>query len=98
MHSGLLNQVKLAAVHTHPNSNEVICELTGSGQRYCGDRRLDIDAWDVLLAPCGVHHSTGGSRDPDTGRGGGIGFASPPQLDLYLRIHYYKDGKFEVPS
>ena len=97
MHSGLLDQGKQAAVHTHPDSDEVICELVGSGQHYCGDRWLDIDAWDVVLARWGVRHSTGGSRDPAAGRGGGIGFASPPQLDLYLRTPYYEDGKFEEP-
>ena len=26
------------------------------------------------------------------------GFASPPQLDLYLRTPYYKDGKYQTPA
>jgi quercetin dioxygenase-like cupin family protein len=97
MHSGLLPPGQLAAVHTHPDSDEAICSFFGPATNYCGDRWLDGEDWDVVLAPCGVHHSTGGSRAPNAGRGGGIGFASPPQLDLYLRTSHYKDGKFVEP-
>ena len=52
--------------------------------------------FDCMLAPCGVFHSVGGSQQL-AGRGFGLGFASPPQLDLYLRTPYYKDGQFDAP-
>jgi len=44
IHSGYLDHGKLAAVHTHPDSDEAICELIRSGPHYCGDRWLGIDA------------------------------------------------------
>jgi quercetin dioxygenase-like cupin family protein len=99
IHSGLLPPGQLAAVHTHPDSDEAICSFFGPATNYCGDRWLDGEAWDVVLAPCEVHHSTGGSRDPNAGvTGGGVGFASPPQLDLYLRTSHYTDGQFVEPA
>ena len=44
----------------------------------------DMEAFDVVLAPCGVEHGismvTGGAAG---------GFAAPPQLDLYARTPCY---------
>jgi mannose-6-phosphate isomerase-like protein (cupin superfamily) len=97
IHGGYTPPGQLAAVHTHPDSDEAICSLLGSATNYCGDRWLDGEVWDVVLAPCGVHHSTGGSRGPNATAGGGVGFAAPPQLDLYLRTPHYEDGKFVEP-
>ena len=97
MHTGYTDPEQLAAVHTHRVSDEVLLNLFAPGQAYCGDRWLAEGSWDVLLAPCGVHHSVGGSRDAADGRSGGVGFASPPQLDLYARASYYEDGKFDEP-
>jgi hypothetical protein len=44
---------------------------------------------DVVLAPCGVEH---GGKIPSDAKGAAFpgGFASPPQLDLYMRTPYYK--------
>ena len=86
-----------AEIHTHPDSDECLFNWVGSGQAYCGDRWMPEDPLDCLLAPCGVHHSIGGPLDPEAGPSYGCGFASPPQLDLYLRTPFYHDGSFDAP-
>ena len=39
-----------------------------------------------------------GRANPLAGGWYGGGFASPPQLDLYMETEYYRDGKFDRPS
>lgn len=86
-----------AEEHTHPDSDECLFNWVGRGQVFCDDRWFDSEALDVLLAPCGVHHTVGGSPDTADGPSYGCGFASPPQLDLYLRTPFYQDGTFAAP-
>jgi hypothetical protein len=97
-HFGYADPNQLTLVHTHPISDEIVIQWTGKGQFFCGDRWIDIDTYDCVMAPCGVYHGAGGSRDPEDGRSFAGGFASPPQLDLYVRTNYYKDGKFVQAS
>jgi hypothetical protein len=58
-----------------------------------GDRWVEVEANDVVLAPCGVAH---GHRSCGAAFFGG--FASPPQLDLLVPIDYYRDGRFRAPK
>ena len=58
-----------------------------------GDRWVDIQANDVVLAPCGVVH---GHRSRGAAFFGG--FASPPQLDLLIPTDYYREGTFQAPA
>jgi quercetin dioxygenase-like cupin family protein len=86
-----------AEVHTHPTSDECLFNWVGRGEAYCHGDWIEEDPLDVLLAPCGVAHSVGGPRDLSAGPSYGCGFASPPQLDLYLRMPYFQAGSFEAP-
>lgn len=53
-----------------------------------------MEALDCEMAPCGVPH--GRSRTLG-GRSHVGGFASPPQLDLYMRTEFYREGSFSQP-
>jgi hypothetical protein len=86
-----------AEIHTHPVSDECLFNWIGRGQVYCDDKWMESEPFDVLLAPCGVHHSVGGPADLEAGPSYGCGFASPPQLDLYIRTPFFHDGAFESP-
>lgn len=86
-----------AETHTHPTSDECLFNWSGRGEAYCMDEWMEEDELDVLLAPCGVHHSVGGPRDLTAGPSYGCGFASPPQLDLYVRTPFFHSGTFEAP-
>jgi len=85
-------------VHKHPVSDECLIRFGGTGQFYCGDKWVDIGPLDCVLAPCGVLHSAAGSENADKEQSFVGGFASPPQLDLYVRSPYYQDGKFTQPE
>lgn len=58
---------ELATVHTYPDSDEAVCSFFGPVTNYCEYRWLNGEAWDVVLAPSGVHNSTGGTRNPNAG-------------------------------
>jgi len=85
-----------AATHTHPVSDECIVNWIGSGLSLISGQYIATGPLDVVLAPCGVQH---GGKIPSDAKGAAFpgGFASPPQLDLYLRTPYYKDGKYQTP-
>jgi hypothetical protein len=38
-----------------------------------------------------------GRENPLAGGWFGCGFASPPQMDLYMETEYYSNGKFACP-
>lgn len=75
--------------HRHPVSDECLILWAGKGQAYMGQDWIDIEANDVILAPCGVIHGTRNVGPTFWG-----GFASPPQLDLLMNTDYYRDGFF----
>lgn len=96
-HYGYMPPGSSAANHTHPVSDECIINWIGSGISVIGGDSYPTIQYDCTLAPCGVLH--GGSIPADApGPMFPGGFASPPQLDLYVRTPYYKDGKYEAPD
>jgi gentisate 1,2-dioxygenase len=97
LHMGGTPAGQRAEVHTHPTSDECLFNWIGMGEAYCDGDWIEEDALDVLLAPCGVPHSIGGARDLSAGPSYGCGFASPPQLDLYVRTPFFHEGSFEAP-
>jgi mannose-6-phosphate isomerase-like protein (cupin superfamily) len=80
-------------IHTHPVSDECLILWVGQSRAYCGAGWHALDTYDCVLAPCGVQHGAGETEVPCLWGG----FAAPPQLDLYARTSYYKDGQFEAP-
>jgi len=94
-HSGFIPPGRLSLIHTHPVSDECLIQWAGGpGRFYVGDAWVDVGPLDCVIAPSGVYHGAGGGRhaaDEPTLVGG---FASPPQLDLYLLASYYRDGEF----
>ena len=76
LHMGGTPAGERAETHTHPTSDECLFNWSGRGEAYCMDEWMEEDALDVLLAPCGVHHSVGGPRDLSAGPSYGCGFAS----------------------
>ena len=96
-HYGCMPPGSEAAKHTHPVSDECIVNWVGSGLSLISDQYVATGALDVVLAPCGVQH---GGKIPADAKSAAFpgGFASPPQLDLYLRTGYYKDGKYQTPA
>jgi mannose-6-phosphate isomerase-like protein (cupin superfamily) len=80
-------------IHRHPVSDECLVCWEGEGQFFMGDRWVEIQANDVVLAPCGVAH---GHRSVGPAFFGG--FASPPQLDLLIPTELYRDGRFHAPK
>lgn len=95
-HYGRMPPGSEAARHTHPVSDECIVNWSGSGLSLLGAQYVATAPLDVVLAPCGVQH---GGKIPSEAKGAAFpgGFASPPQLDLYLRTPYYKDEKYSTP-
>lgn len=96
-HIGYLDPQQKTAIHTHPISDEFVIQFTGMTHSYVGDDWVDVNAYDCVMAPCGVLH---GGDNPSNSRGIVGGFASPPQIDLYLKAGYYNSGgdaKFAQP-
>jgi gentisate 1,2-dioxygenase len=95
-HYGYMPPGSEAATHTHPVSDECIVNWIGSGLSLVSGEYIATGPLDVVLAPCGVQH---GGKIPVDEKGAAFpgGFASPPQLDLYLRTSYYNDGKYSTP-
>ena len=96
-HYALMPPEHLTLVHSHPATDECLILWDGKGQLYCGDRWVDANPFDCVLAPAGVLHTIAGSRTPTDRLSYGGGFASAPQLDLYLKTPYYADGIFTRP-
>jgi gentisate 1,2-dioxygenase len=97
LHMGGTPTGERAEIHTHPTSDECLFNWSGRGEAYCLGDWIEEDPLDVLLAPCGVQHTVGGPRDLNAGPSYGCGFASPPQLDLYVRTPFFHDGTFAAP-
>ena len=96
-HYGCMPPGSEAATHTHPVSDECIVNWIGSGLSLISGEYIPTGPLDLVLAPCGVQH---GGKIPADAKGAAFpgGFASPPQLDLYLRTPHYKDGKYQTPA
>ncbi len=82
-----------AALHAHPAADECVVLWAGKARAYSAGRWHEMDTYDTVFAPCSVHH--GISMVPGTSLWGG--FAAPPQLDLYRRTDWSKDGVFAAP-
>jgi hypothetical protein len=62
---------------------------------YIDGKRVNTSLHDVTMATVLARHGGGARGDGD---GFVLGFGSPPQLDLYIRTEYYKDGKYIRPE
>lgn len=96
-HYGYMPPGSEAPRHTHPASDECVINWGGYGYAFINDVTVDMGPLDTLLAPSGVHHGGGVHKDAKEPQFPG-GCAAPPQLDLYIKTSYYKDGKFEEPK
>lgn len=82
-----------ASVHAHPAADECVVLWAGQARAYACGAWHEMDTYDCVFAPCGVRH--GISAVADTTLWGG--FAAPPQLDLYQRTDWFKEGTFATP-
>src|SRR5262249_5565146 len=96
LHFGLMKPGSHATRHTHPVADEAVVCWAASSRGYLNEAEVGLQPLDVLLAPCGVQHGGYVPEDATEPYYPG-GFASPPQLDLYLRTDFYRDGQFERP-
>ena len=83
-------------LHVHPVSDECLVVWEGRCQGvlapgWSGGEWIDLDTYDVLLAPCGVLHGHRSGEAPSVMGG----FASPPQPDLLLTSGHLRDGRFD---
>ena len=77
-------------IHKHPVADECLVIWAGRGRFYMGDRWVEVEAGDAVLAPCGVAHGHVSVGPALFG-----GSASPPQLDLVITDRgVYRDGRF----
>jgi gentisate 1,2-dioxygenase len=95
-HFGSMDPGSVAPLHTHPVADECVIQWAGSGVAYVGGAEVPVGPLGTVLAPCGVHHGGECPADARETMYPG-GFAAPPQLDLYLKTDYWKDGRFERP-
>jgi mannose-6-phosphate isomerase-like protein (cupin superfamily) len=87
----------VADIHTHPVSDECVVNWSGGNPCFLGDRWVQTESYDCLLAPRGVRH--GGIMPKDSEQNLFVGgLAAPPQLDLLINSGYYQDGKFTRPD
>jgi gentisate 1,2-dioxygenase len=95
VHCGYLPPGAPSDIHTHPLSEDVIMTLMGQGWMYIDGKRVNTDVLDVAMATVLARHG-GGSR----GDKGGfvLGFCGPPEIDLYMRTAYFKDGQYVRPQ
>lgn len=94
-HAGYVPSGGMAAVHTHPVSDECILNWA-PGTVLLGGSEFEAGPLDAVLAPCGVPHG-GHVREGAAQAQLVSGFASPPQLDLYVRTKFYHEGRFDKP-
>jgi quercetin dioxygenase-like cupin family protein len=86
----------VADIHTHPVSDECVVNWWGGNPCFLGDRWIQTESYDCLLAPRGVRH--GGILPKDAEQLVYVGgLAAPPQLDLLINSGYYQDGRFTRP-
>ncbi len=95
-HSVRLDPGQIFYIHTHPTSDECVINYCGKGLCYVGNRWVEFSPNDCFLAPCGVMHGGPYNNSAEPILAGG--FASPPQLDLYLLTDYYEKGRFKRPT
>lgn len=96
-HSVHLSPKEIFYIHSHPTSDECIINFSGSGLAYVGDHWVEFSPNDYILAPCGVLHGGPYNNNLSEEQILAGGFASPPQLDLYMLTDYYEKGKFKSP-
>ena len=99
----LVTDYRLSVLKFHSLPRPPGLPYTFSGTISCGrargsctvDRWVEAETFDHVLAPCGVHRAIGGGTT-----GGALvrrRIYLTPQLDLYMKPEYYKDGKFSRP-
>ena len=98
IHSGYIPPGASCHLHTHPISDEILVPLSTSQLFYVGDHWVEAPQYDVLLAPCGVTHGNGNADRAGQADSWGGGFASPPQIDLYMQTEHWNGEDYTRPE
>jgi len=78
----------------HPLSEECLQIIKGHGQVDLGRGWIDLVPGDIVYVPHGVRHAT--RTAPDSSRDFvAVSFSSPPQMDLYQKIGFFRNGLFD---
>jgi hypothetical protein len=65
---------------------------------YVSEHWVDCGQYDVALAPCGARHGIAIARSAGAAGKLACGFASPPQVDLYMKTNYWTGEGYRRPD
>jgi quercetin dioxygenase-like cupin family protein len=98
VHTACMPAGAASEIHTHPISDEALLAPNCGQLYYVSGQWVDCGQYDVGLAPCGVRHGIAIADRPGQPDSWPCGFASPPQVDLYMKTDYWTGEGYRRPA